>query len=238
MKLNKKIIIIAAITVVIVLIIASVGIYLFIQNQNKSVTQNQPGQFNQSRVNGANFTNVRGKVSSISGKTAVIDAQNNQGQRIVILSDSTNITKTVDTNRDEVLKVSQNIIITGDKQDDGSINAKNINMFRTGNNDGNSNRPNFQRGTGSGTTMFRQDFGGQGVMNSTTFIGSIESIDGDKVKIKTFLGDELTINIQTDTTFKKQDTGTLDDLKQDSNVNVIGNTDSSGTITARNIMIL
>jgi hypothetical protein len=202
------------------------------------------------RGNMENFTTVKGTIASIQDKTATVNIENNGGQRIVILSDTTNITKTESTSKDQIIQVDQTISVEGDKTDSG-INAKTVtqmdNLFQQ-----QENNPNGAPGGNPSQDMGNDtppDFGNnapprrnqnpnsqQNGQRNGTF-GTIEKIDGDSVTIKAINGDETTISLQKDTQYKKVSKGTLSDIKADIQVTVTGSADSSGIITARNIII-
>jgi len=246
-EINKKILI-----AVPVVLIAAGGVGFYLIKNHTTQASNQSSQTNDTTNNSQNsfggrgsmrnFATVRGEVSSIDGKNAVVEAQNNQGQRIVTLSDTTTVTKSVDATKDEVLTVDNQITINGKKGDDGSVSADIIQLMMPRNNqrmqDQNGDTPQVTRQRPSGTPQMR--FGGQGqnsFLDPNTFIGKIKSVDGSKVTITSLNNSDLVINISDDTKFKKQVVGTIADIVTGSKVTVIGNSNTSCSINARNVVI-
>jgi hypothetical protein len=74
---------------------------------------------------GANFAG--GEIISMDDESVTVKMQDG-GSKIVFFSDSTKITKSVDGTADD-LKVGENIIVTGETNQDGSVTAQTI-QFR------------------------------------------------------------------------------------------------------------
>jgi hypothetical protein len=244
---NPKILIIGGIVVVVILVIGGIAAIFIIKSNNNNNPEGNNAASNNNRVNGinaANFAVVNGKVSSISSQTAVVDSSDGQGQRIVIISGSTVITKEVTANKDDLLKTGQTISVQWTKNGD-NIMADTISLPRQFNQQGNSNNGayggQFRGSSGNAGNGGRQFAGGGSptdTQNVNTYRGTIDKIDGNNVEIKTQNGTVYNIIIQDSTKYQQQEQGTVADLVVDKTVTVIGNTDSTGSITARNITIL
>jgi hypothetical protein len=253
--------------VVLVVILIGGGYYFYQQNQVKNTsfnganTRNGGGQRN--GANRASFSTVSGKIVSITDKNLIVDVSNNGGQKIVILSDTgTQISKTEDAIKDNVLKVDQTISVDGDKNGD-SVTAKTITQRQlpTNNRDGNQNPGNMpnpaimEGGNPAQGGRMMQNQGGTnlqgpaGAQNIT--FGKITAIDGDTITIQGVgrpggnpnnnstpqTPTSTTILINSDTKYKQQSNLKISDLKADQSVTIVGNTDTSGSITARNVVI-
>jgi hypothetical protein len=65
--------------------------------------------------------------------------------------------------------------------------------------------------------------------------GTITSIDGDTVTLKTTDGSTVKVTTSGTTTVTKSDTATVSDLAKGETVTVVGTTDSSGNVTATTV---
>jgi len=81
------------------------------------------GQNGQGGAGGANRGGARGAVDSVNGDTVVINTP--QGPVTAHLSGTTRITKSVAGTSDDI-KTGETIVVTGERNADGSINAINI----------------------------------------------------------------------------------------------------------------
>jgi len=228
---NKKVIlaIAAAIIVIIILIIAAV-IYLVNRNKNNNtaaqtatdnLTAQAPGG-----GNFANFTYVMGKVNSLSAGSLIVDTSNGQGQRIVTLSSTANITKYVDATMADVLIPNQNVMVNLTSDNNTAVT---ITLALA--------RPN--RNPASAPRQPRTGAGGAGgvAQNPNTINGMILSIDGNQVTISSMRNSNKTININSSTKYKKQIPAVLSDIIVGANITVIGTASSAGTVIARNINV-
>jgi flagellar basal body-associated protein FliL len=257
-KMNEK----AIIAGVLVLVLAGTGVgsYFIFFNKSNTTTNRQNnlaggnfpgGNFPGGQARGANLANINGTISSIADKTAVIDTSDNNGQRIVLLSDTSTITKTVDATKDDILKVDANIVVQGTKSDttitadkitltesfNRTPNSTNPSRTPRANNGGNGNNGQPQ-GTGDGPGGNGGQFGGNNPYGANATIGKITKIDGNTVIIQAFNQTTYTLTISDATKYKKQAQGTVSDIKSGMTVNAIGTADTTGKITARNISIV
>jgi hypothetical protein len=73
-----------------------------------------------------NFRPVTGSITSVDDKSATVKMADGSS-KIVILSDSTKITKGTDASKSD-LKIGENIMVTGTTNSDGSVTAQNIQL--------------------------------------------------------------------------------------------------------------
>jgi hypothetical protein len=86
---------------------------------------------------------------------------------------------------------------------------------------------------GRGQRGMMGDFGGRGFRNSHGIAGNIISVADNKIVIKDRNGQENTISVSDKTLIKRgQDTISLNDLKNDEQIVVMGQPDDNGTISA------
>jgi len=99
---------------------------------------------------------------------------------------------------------------------------------------------NFVGGPFQGTGMMKQgqrgmmgDFGGQGLRNSHGLSGAIISVANNQIVIKDRDGQENTISVNDKTLIKQgQNTISVNDLKNDEQIVVMGQPGDNGTINA------
>ena len=172
--------------------------------------------------------------SSITDKTVVVDTTS-QGERVLLVSDTSNITKSVDSTKDEVLVKGNNVVIQGDRND-STIQATSISLQMS-----NPNRPSGTPGANNGNRRGGGNFGGgqggQNPLGVNNFIGTIDNINADNFTIKTFNNTTYTVKISDSVKYKKTEKGSVSDIKQGSAIIAFGNSDTSGSVTARNISI-
>jgi len=242
---KKLIVIISIILLLIVLIVLIVGILIFMKNKNDNIVNTADN--NTSTTNGSGggqnrvkLSSVKGKIFNITDNTLIIDTDTNEGQKIVILSDTSTITKNTEANISD-LAVAQNVLISGDLKDT-TISAKSITIVPARNRrSSSSSSDQSSNGQSQQNSIPGQGGNGGGFQNlfdKNTFNGKILTISDKQIVIQSFNNTQYNVNFQTSTLFKKQISGTKDDIKKDINILIIGKADSSGTVTARNISIL
>jgi len=254
--------------IVLVLVLIGGGFYLYQQNQAKNANPNQPannrganGQRN--GENRANFSTVSGKVASIVDKNLIVDVANNGGQKIILLSDTnTQISKTEDSNKDNILKIDQTVSVDGDKNSD-TVTAKTITLRQIqapnpqnpapqGQMPNQGMIPGGNNGAQGGRMMGANQNPPNGAQNF--IFGKITAIEGGKVTIQSqgrpnpqnmaVQGNSnppspttTTILITNDTKYKQQTNLKISEIQADQAVTVTGMTDPSGSITARSVVI-
>jgi hypothetical protein len=252
---KKNIIIIAVIALVI--IGGAGGFYLYTQAQNKNNSNNSTSTTAQAGARGgrfgggaggaggtaaANFKTVTGSVVAIADKQLTVE-DSTGNQDLIVLSDTTRVTKTSTDTSDDVLKVNNNIMvvpqsgtsnpavatsITLQPAPTANTNGTNGNMNNTGGNG--TGRGNRTGGTGTPPA------GAQNSAFANMIRGQITAIDGQTVTVKNFNGDSVTVTYNDQTKFGKVDTGAITDIAANQNVTVTTTT-SNGIDTARTVSI-
>jgi Cu/Ag efflux protein CusF len=239
---KQKLYIYIAIAVVAVLLIAGGGFWYF-NNKNASTADAANAQsssfpgFGGARGPGgpggagaANFSQVRGTVKSIDGKNLVVTSSDNSGDKIVLLSDTTKISKTNNVSKDQVLASDQSVQIQTSGTD-GNLQAVKITKVELPGGQNQSRNTNRSRPAGA---QNGQAFGGNA--DRTRIIGTIKSFDDKSVTVTAFNQNETTVNLQSSTVFAVQADGAIADLKTGQTIQVVGAT-TSGVTSATNITI-
>lgn len=95
-------------------------------NRNFQNGNNAQGQRTQNGTGGMNFRPVAGNITSADDKSVTVKMADGSS-KIVILADSTKITKGADATKED-LKVGESIMVTGTTNSDGSVTAQNIQL--------------------------------------------------------------------------------------------------------------
>ena len=249
-KNNRKII--YGVIALLVILAIAIGGYFYWKNQQNNTTNNSSNSTqnantnnNARRGNFANLVITKGKVSSISGKTVVIDSSDGTGQKIVQLSDTSTVLKLDSKDKASVLTPEQNILLIGSTSGstfivDSAIIPTNLNPNGQNNNSGNGGtNPNPNRTRNGGTAgNAGSSFGGAGANDGTMLRGKVVSSTDTEIVIQTSgqNGKQVTANYSSSTQFGTQATGVISDLKEGQLVQIVGQ-NSGATITATNIAI-
>lgn len=131
--MNKKIIIMVAAVIVSGGLGFLAGDKIGIQSSN-SRKQNQAGNFQNNRgtgqigsamgSRGINGGMVSGEILNVDGQSVTVKLQNG-GSKIVLISDNTNVMKSVPTDKNDI-KTGENVTIIGKTNNDGSVSADSI----------------------------------------------------------------------------------------------------------------
>ncbi len=123
MKTQKIIVIVAAI-----IIVGGASFYAgtIYAKGNKSGNRNMPGFTNGTGTRGArgNGNFVNGQILSIDSSSITVQIPNN-GSKIILLSDSTPISKMASGTRSDLV-VGETVMVTGTTNTDGSVTAQSI----------------------------------------------------------------------------------------------------------------
>ncbi|MEI6728631.1 MAG: hypothetical protein WCK98_03225 [bacterium] len=237
---KQKMYIYIAVATVAILLIAGGGFWYFI-NKNTSTADATSTQSSSSRGfpggrggpggnGGANFSQVRGMVKSVDGKNLVVTSSDNSGDKIVLLSDTTKISKTNNVSKDQVLASDQNVQIQTSGTD-GNLQAVKITKVELPGGQNQSRNASRSRPAGA---QNGQGFGGS--TDRTRIIGTVKSFDDKSVTVTAFNQNETTVNLQSSTVFAVQADGAVADLKAGQTIQVVGAT-TSGVTSASNITI-
>jgi hypothetical protein len=117
----------------IILIVIVVGLGAFWGGMKYGQSKSGPGRLGQPNEAGMGFKNMKngqnggftgGEIISMDDQSMTVKIQDG-GSKIVFFSDSAKITKSTDGTIDD-LKIGENIIVTGETNQDGSVTAQTI----------------------------------------------------------------------------------------------------------------
>lgn len=232
-KNNKPAIVI--IGIVLLLVLASGAYYYYKQSQTKTTsaaTNNSPRNGGGNR-GGSNMT-ISGTIISTSDKQITVE-DSSGNQKIIVLSDTTRISKVSTSTKVDVLKADQYIMAT---TANGSTTASKVTATDT---------PQIQNG-GQGNPggnaradQNPQNGGGQGRPNSPNGNpggnrGKITSFTDSEIAITGFNNNTSKVAIDANTQYFKQTTLDITAVTKDSKVDVSTST-SGSVLTARSILI-
>lgn len=118
-------------TIILALVIASIGFFGGIQYQKSQTPQRGTGTFQRRLGQNQNEQAVRGEILSTDATSMTVKMQDGSS-KLIILSGSTNITKQATGSKDD-LKQEQEVVVFGSTNSDGSVTAQVVQlnpMFR------------------------------------------------------------------------------------------------------------
>ena len=195
------------------------------------------GQFGQNRLIGT--------LAEIDGNDIMVETS--QGRVSVIANASTSVQKTVTGNIGD-LKAGIQVSITGQRGPDGMIQAQNVivlaqgvgGLFGQGDSANGGGLGGQNGGQGSG----RQGGGaegagsaGNGQTGPGAVVGTIDSIEGGVVTVKTTQGIMLKASVGADVPVQQTIAGGLQDLKIGLRLSIVGQRDANGVVQAQTILI-
>jgi hypothetical protein len=120
-------------------------------------------------------------------------------------------------------------ITLGKSQEKAAAQSITQNQFAARFGQSNTSGTNNQTGMASGTNQ--PDFARRGT------VGTVENIDGNKITLKTIQGTVQFVTIDSNTTVSKTVTGSVGDIAAGTTIQVTGETQTDGSITANNISV-
>ncbi len=211
-----------------VVVIVCAGIAYFSYNNkaqsDQSLTSKSPSRSHGSRnlSDMVNIVTIRGKITSVSDKLIIVDSADNHLEKIVQISNSTSIIRSVKANQNDIH--TKSTVLIGCKRENNSVTAESISLVNS--TQANPNSDNYQKSNKpmpEGRDMYR---------------GIVDRIDTDKITITSLNQSKYTVTISKNTKFEKQESGEFSDIQNGKSIKAIGTIDSSGSIMAQNLTLL
>lgn len=201
-------------------------------NATPGATNTTPGATGQGQGRGGN--NVAGTIMSYdaTSKTLVITAQN--GNKLNVLTTNATLTKADKFSLDDISKVNGAVLVVqGTKGDDGTYQARSINLVDPSAAGG----AGGGRGFGGGGTFAGGGQGGQGQAQGGFVILNTPAVSGNTITGKSFQGEDVKVAVTNTTTMTKQGPATAEDLTEGKRVTVVGQAQTNGDIEATVVSI-
>jgi hypothetical protein len=96
---------------------------------------------------------------------------------------------------------------------------------------GQGNVPGLNNQSGTATDTNQPDFARRGT------VGTVEKVNGNMITVKTMQGTEQVVTVNSSTTVSKTVTGSVSDITAGTTIQVTGETQTDGSITANNISV-
>jgi len=184
---------------------------------------------------------ANGPVEKVEGNLITIKAQ--EGSVKVNVPDGVTIRKTVTAALTDV-KAGENVVVTGERQSDGTVTASTVQLgaggaasiveFQT--TPGAAQGRGGDAGTGARTRSGTPAAGGTAMMVRALTNGTVESVEGSTMTVKTQDG-SVKVKVADGTAIRKTVSVGVGDIKPGDNLVVMGDRGSDGTITASNVQV-